>query len=173
MEGNGGTGGPMTLKWNSKKNPRKNRDKAIKPDLLLAAGLVAACLSFFSISACSGTEAFETAYPDGGRESRTVHLRGSGEAPVRHGVQLSWYPDGGRKSMENFVNGYRQGYAFRWHPDGAPESVERFSDGVRNGQAKYWDADGALIGCVDESGRDCLKGLAGAEEPSRQFAARP
>lgn len=167
---NGEFGGTM--------GPKRNSKKSAGPDALQAGSKLAACLSicfFFCICfcACSGTEVRETAYPDGVRKSRTVLLRGSGQSPVRHGVQISWYPDGGRESMESFVNGYRQGYAFRWHPDGKPESVEHFADGIRSGQAKYWDATGALVGCVNESGRDCLGDLAGGDASSQRIAARP
>ena len=154
-------GGPMQAK------------PTIRPGALLAAGVLAASMS---LAACVRTEVRETIYADGVRKNRAVYLRGSGEAPIRHGVQLSWYPDGGRESMESFVSGYRQGYSFRWHPDGRPESVEHYADGVRDGQAKYWDMSGALVACIDESGRDCA-GDAGSREseetPSRQLASRP
>lgn len=150
----------------------------IRPGARFSAGILAAALS---LAACVRTEVRETPYADGIRKNRAVYLRGSdktpaGGAPVRHGVQLSWYPDGGRESMESFVAGYRQGYSFRWHPDGRPESVEHYVDGIRVGQAKYWDMNGALVACIDESGRDCAAGSGGREggEPSSpRLASRP
>lgn len=150
----------------------------IRTGAIFAMGVLAASLS---LAACVRTEVRETGYPDGIRKNRAVYLRGSdnapsGGAPVRHGVQLSWYPDGGRESMESFVAGYRQGYSFRWHPDGKPESVEHYADGVRVGQAKYWDAGGALVACIDESGRNCAAGSGNREgggSSSPQLASRP
>lgn len=154
----------------------------IGPKAFLAAGVPAALsslaalgLTVLSLAACVRTEVREYGYPDGARKSRTVYLRGTGEAPVRHGVQLGWYPDGGKESMENFVLGNRQGYSFRWHPDGRPESVEHYADGVRDGQAKYWDMSGALVACIDERGRDCAEDAGGREDGPgpAQVAFRP
>lgn len=144
-----------------------------RPGALLAGGILAASLS---LAACVETQVSETEYADGVRKTRAVYLSGPGGAPVRHGVQLSWYPDGGRESMESFIAGSRQGYSFRWHPDGNPESVENYADGVRVGQAKYWDVGGALVACIDESGRDCAAGPGGGDDgetSSPQLASRP
>jgi hypothetical protein len=161
------------------RGPRHNQGRpmkakpTIRPGALLAGGVLAASLS---LGACVRTEVFEWEYADGVRKTRAVYLSGSGGSPVRHGVQLSWYPDGGRESMESFVSGYRQGYSFRWHPDGSPESVEHYADGVRVGQAKYWDVRGALVACIDESGRDCAGGAGSREDGERsspQLASRP
>ena len=110
---------------------------SLRPAALLAGGILAAFSSLASLTACVGTQVSETEYADGVRKTRAVYLSGTGGAldggaPVRHGVQLSWYPDGGRESMESFIAGSRQGYSFRWHPDGSPESVEHYVDGARN-----------------------------------------
>jgi hypothetical protein len=142
-----------------------------------AAGiLAAACISVFA--ACSQTQIREERYEDGARKSRTAFLRKSDEAMLRHGVQMSWYPSGGKESMETYVNGYRQGYAFRWHPNGRMKSIEHYTDGMRDGQAKFWDEVGNITACFAPDAEDCLRpsdarASAGEHPSSSRFASTP
>jgi hypothetical protein len=137
---------------------------------LLAAALAAACLA---AAACSDIQVREDEYADGTPKARSTFERKSDGALLRQGVQISWYPGGGKESMATYVNGYRQGYVFRWHPDGKLKSLEHFTDGMRDGQARFWDGAGNLVACFNEDAGDCRRAAAEERPSASEVASRP
>lgn len=121
---------------------------------------------------CTRTEIRQEAWPDGVHKSQSAVLIRTDNSQVKHGIQAAWYPDGGKESMEIYVNGYRQGYAFRWHPNGRIQALEHFTDGMRDGQAKFWDGEGNLVVCFTADASDCLRPASDAHDLS-MLAARP
>lgn len=117
-----------------------------------------------SLCACTHPSLREEHYGDGTIKTKDAFIRTDDDAMIRHGIQLAWYPDGGKESMETYVAGYRQGYSFRWHPNGKLKSLEHFTDGMRDGQAKFWDEAGRIIACFTPEGAECPRPLAGTAE---------
>jgi hypothetical protein len=58
-------------------------------------------------------------------ETRSFLVREGVEIP--HGVHLSWYADGSRKSMEIFRQGCREGFQAGWFPDGSLKFRREYS----------------------------------------------
>ena len=133
--------------------------------------LAAACLAG-GLSACSRSEFREERYVNGSLKSKDAFMIAADHALIRHGIQLAWYPEGGKESMETYVIGYRQGYSFRWYPNGRMKSVEHFTDGRRDGQAKFWDEAGRITACFTPEGADCTRALA-AEASASRLALTP
>lgn len=91
-----------------------------------------------------------------GVKSASSFLHEPDGSMTRHGLQRTWYPEGGKKTMEIFVHGRLEGYSFHWHPNGQLGALEHYSDGVRNGEARFWDDSGNLTACRTAEGEDCL-----------------
>jgi hypothetical protein len=123
------------------------------------------------LSACEPARIRDQSYADGTPKSREgfVILRGD---TLTHGLRTTWYPNGVRASVESYAYGYLQGYSLHWHPNGRLSAVERYAYGDPDGQAKYWDEEGRLIGCSDETARDCLMASFLDPDPER-LAVRP
>ena len=132
----------------------------------------AAAILLFGLSACTDAQIREDHYRNGSKKSQSAFVRASDSSLLRHGVQLEWYPSGGKSSLETWVHGYRQGYAIRWHANGRLKSVEHYSDGLRDGQAKSWDEDGNLIACSTPAG-DCPREAADGGDGADRIASRP
>lgn len=148
-----------------------NRESGPRPRLAAACAAAALCVA--ALSACSQTQIREERYQDGIMKSQAVFVRRTGDALIRHGIQMAWYPTGGKESMETFVDGYRQGYAFRWHANGRMKSIEHYTDGMRDGQAKFWDEAGNVVACFTPDAADCMRASAADNAGASRFASRP
>ncbi len=134
---------------------------------------LAAFLLVSALCACSRIDVREERYADGAIKAESAYLLASGQAPLRHGLQMAWYPDGGKESLEVYVAGYRQGYSLRWHRNGKMKSLEHFTDGNRDGQARFWDEAGRIIAGSAPAGADCALTVTSELPTSCRFAITP
>jgi antitoxin component YwqK of YwqJK toxin-antitoxin module len=122
--------------------------------------------------ACDGIQVRKATYPDGTRKSLENFEVRQGDS-LLHGLRTVWYPDGKPESSERFVHGRLQGYAIRWHGSGQMRSVEHYTDGEPDGQAMYWDAQGGLLACYNSESGDCRPTAKATDRDRDRLAARP
>jgi antitoxin component YwqK of YwqJK toxin-antitoxin module len=142
---------------------------------ILARSALAAAAAFcllFCLLACDRVQEREEYYPDGTRKSLENYEVREGDT-LLHGLRTVWYPDGKPESSERFIHGRRQGYAIRWHENGQMRSVEHYTDGEADGQAMSWDGQGGLLSCYDAESGDCLRTAGGTARGTERLAARP
>lgn len=125
-------------------------------------GLIAA--SMF-LTGCRHRETLTENYPDGARKSAQAFLVSDDSAKVRHGIQMTWYPDGTPATMDLYRFGYREGNSFQWYPGGALKAKEHFTRGVRDLDSRFWGKTGELVGCVNPDGGDCAHPKPGMVAP--------
>lgn len=117
--------------------------------------MMACALALGLFAACTSTQVRDETHRNGALKSREAYLPVQGGSRTKHGVQMTWYPDGGKESMDIYSRGYRQGYSVRWHPNGKLAYLTHYTDGVRDGDARHWDESGRLSACVTPERSDC------------------
>jgi antitoxin component YwqK of YwqJK toxin-antitoxin module len=58
--------------------------------------------------------------------------------------QVSYYGNGQKKTVCEFVDGKKTGHCEQWYSDGKPESAGEYADGQREGRWQFWREDGTL-----------------------------
>ncbi len=78
---------------------------------------------------CDRIELKREYYPDGRPSAEQAFLVLPGGL-VPHGLSWTWYPGGGRRSLDIFVRGEREGYSFRWNERDSLVRLDYCSDGM-------------------------------------------
>lgn len=70
-----------------------------------------------------------------------------GADTLLNGVQRSWYEDGDKESMHNYVNGVKHGVQWGWYPDfdNSKQYREHYVNGLKEGRQIQWYENGHIM----------------------------